>query len=171
MCGATLLIERFAKRSEPVSVMVFDLDNFKRINDRFGHVLGDETLRLFASVASINMRASDLLGRFGGEEFVAILPGNASEAAVAAERVRAAFEAAGVMVADQVVDATVSIGVASGSRAPTSFLHRGRRRRNKAKDNGRNRVELADEHPSAPPRDGRLAELQAGTRQAAALAS
>ncbi len=173
MCGATLLIERFAKRSEPVSVMVFDLDNFKRINDRFGHVLGDETLRLFASVASINMRASDLLGRFGGEEFVAILPGNASEAAVAAERVRAAFEAAGVMVADQVVDATVSIGVASGEPGADiiSLIAAADRALYKAKDNGRNRVELADEHPSAPPRDGRLAELQAGTRQAAALAS
>ncbi len=173
MSGATLLIERFAKRSEPVSVMVFDLDNFKRINDRFGHAMGDETLRLFASVASINMRASDLLGRFGGEEFVAILPGTASEAAVAAERVRAAFEAAGIMVADQVLSATVSIGVASGEPGADiiALIAAADRALYKAKDNGRNRVELADEYPSAPPRDGRLAELQTGTRQASALAS
>ena len=171
--GAMLLIERFEKRREPVSVMVFDLDNFKRINDCFGHAIGDETLCLFASVAGINMRASDLLGRFGGEEFVAILPGTASEAAVAAERVRAAFEAAGVMVADQLLSATVSIGVASGEPGADiiALIAAADRALYKAKDNGRNRVELADEYPSAPPRDGRLAELQTGTRQASALAS
>jgi diguanylate cyclase (GGDEF)-like protein len=173
MSGAMLLIERFEKRREPVSVMVFDLDNFKRINDRYGHAIGDETLCLFASVASINMRASDLLGRFGGEEFVAILPGTASEAAVAAERVRAAFEAAGVMVADHLLSATVSIGVASGEPGADiiALIAAADRALYKAKDNGRNRVELADERPSAPPRDGRLAELQTGTRQVQALAS
>src|SRR5258705_477782 len=112
--GARLLIERFAKRREPVSVLVFDLDHFKKINDHYGHAIGDEAIRLFASVASTNMRASDILGRFGGEEFVAVLPGSVSDAAVAAERVRAAFETAGVTGADRPLGATVSIGVASG---------------------------------------------------------
>jgi diguanylate cyclase (GGDEF)-like protein len=169
LAGATLLIERFGKRREPVSVLVFDLDNFKRINDCFGHALGDETLRLFASVASINMRASDLLGRFGGEEFVAILPGSAKDAAIAAERVRAAFEAAAVTVADEVVSATVSIGVASGEPGADiiTLIAAADRALYKAKENGRNRVELAEEHPSAPPRDGRLPELQAGRTAAA----
>ena len=173
LSGAALLIDRLEKRREPVSVLIFDLDNFKRINDGFGHAMGDETLRLFASVAGINMRASDLLGRFGGEEFVAILPGAANEAAVAAERVRAAFQAAGVVVADQLLSATVSIGVAGGEPGADiiALIAAADRALYKAKENGRNRVELADEHLSAPPRDGRLAELQAGTRQAAALAS
>ncbi len=173
LSGAALLIDRLEKRREPVSVLIFDLDNFKRINDGFGHAMGDETLRLFASVAGINMRASDLLGRFGGEEFVAILPGTANEAAVAAERVRAAFQAAGVVVADQLLSATVSIGVAGGEPGADiiALIAAADRALYKAKENGRNRVELADEHLSAPPRDGRLAELQAGTRQAAALAS
>ncbi len=53
--------------------MVFDLDHFKTINDRFGHGIGDETLRLFAATIGSNMRASDIVGRLGGEEFVAIL--------------------------------------------------------------------------------------------------
>ena len=133
--------------------MVFDLDYFKKINDRFGHAIGDEALRLFATVAGANMRASDILGRLGGEEFVAILPGSVTDAAVAAERVRAAFEAAGVTVADQPVGATVSIGVASGEpgadvlammAAADGALYR-------AKENGRNRVELADDVPAASP--------------------
>ncbi len=129
--------------------MVFDLDHFKKINDRFGHAIGDEALRLFASVAGINMRASDILGRFGGEEFVAILPGSANDAAVAAERVRAAFEAAGLTVADQPVGATVSIGVASGEPGADIMvmIAAADRALYKAKENGRNRVELADEHP------------------------
>jgi diguanylate cyclase (GGDEF)-like protein len=162
LSGATLLVERFEKRREPLSVMVFDLDNFKKVNDRFGHAIGDETLRLFASVASINMRASDIFGRFGGEEFVAILPGTVNDAAVAAERVRAAFEAAGVVVADQLLSATVSIGVASGEPGADviSLIAAADRALYRAKDNGRNRVELADERPSAPP-DGRLGQLPA----------
>ena len=83
---------RAAKR--PVSVLAFDLDHFKSINDNFGHTMGDAMLQLFASVARKTMRASDVIGRLGGEEFVAILSGTLAEAAIAAERVRAAFEAA-----------------------------------------------------------------------------
>jgi diguanylate cyclase (GGDEF)-like protein len=73
-----------------VSVLMFDLDHFKSINDTFGHPVGDEALRLFATTASANMRAADVVGRFGGEEFVAILPGNLADATVAGERVRTA---------------------------------------------------------------------------------
>jgi diguanylate cyclase (GGDEF)-like protein len=145
--NARQLIERFGRRREPVSVLAFDLDFFKRINDRFGHATGDEALKLFAMVAAANMRASDILGRLGGEEFVAILPGSISDAAVAAERVRAAFETAGLMVANQPVGATVSIGVASG--VPGSdvlvMIAAADRALYKAKENGRNRVALADD--------------------------
>ena len=79
----------------PVSVLAFDLDHFKSINDRFGHAVGDAVLQLFAKVVRKTMRANDIIGRLGGEEFVAILPGTLAEAAIAAERVRAAFAAAG----------------------------------------------------------------------------
>ena len=172
--AARLLTERFGKRCEPVSVLVFDLDHFKNVNDRFGHAMGDQTLRLFALIAGLNMRASDVLGRMGGEEFVAILPGSVKEAAVAAERVRAAFEVAGVMIADQPVSATVSIGAASGEPGADviAMIAAADKALYKAKENGRNRVELTDETPPAP-RDERLDTLpvQPGAVAVPALAS
>jgi diguanylate cyclase (GGDEF)-like protein len=171
--GARLLIERLGKRREPVSVLVFDLDHFKAINDRFGHPTGDEALRLFATVASANMRASDILGRLGGEEFVAVLPGSVSDAAVAAERVRAAFETACATMFDQPLGATVSIGVASGESGVDvlALIAAADKALYKAKANGRNRVELADESPSAlPEAAGRLEALPAASGQATAPA-
>src|SRR6266849_5281949 len=107
--AAYQLVARQAARRAPVSVLMFDLDHFKSINDRFGHRVGDEALRLFAATASANLRAADVVGRFGGEEFVAILPGNLADAATAAERMRMAFRAAAGTVADCRLDATVSI--------------------------------------------------------------
>ena len=160
--AAGLIGARQAKHNEPVSVLLFDLDHFKKINDRFGHGIGDAALRVFAETASANLRASDIVARFGGEEFVAILPGTIEDASVAAERVRAAFEAAGALVEGQPLAATVSIGVATGASgadvpamlaAADAALYR-------AKENGRNRVELADEPlgPSlAPEADARHA--------------
>jgi hypothetical protein len=78
-------------RMAPVTVLVFDLDRFKSINDQSGHAIGDAVLQLFAKVARETLRATDIVGRLGGEEFVALLPSTAAEAAVAAERVRAAL--------------------------------------------------------------------------------
>jgi diguanylate cyclase (GGDEF)-like protein len=144
------LVIRQAKKNEPVSVLMFDLDHFKRINDAFGHAMGDEALRLFATTASTNMRASDIIGRFGGEEFVAILPGTLADATIVAERVRKAFELAGVTVAGTPLGATVSVGAASGNAdmpvaallaAADAALYR-------AKGNGRNRVEGAEQAPT-----------------------
>ena len=121
------------------------------------------------------MRASDILGRFGGEEFVAILPGSVSEAAVAAERVRAAFEIAGVTVANLPVAATVSVGVASGEPGADvlAMIAVADKALYKAKANGRNQVALADECPAAAPRDERLDPLppEAGQVPAPAMAS
>jgi diguanylate cyclase (GGDEF)-like protein len=165
MAAAKGLIERFEKKREPLSVLVFDLDHFKQVNDRFGHVVGDHTLRLFALIAGLNMRTTDILGRMGGEEFVAILPGAPHDAAVAAERVRLAFEAAAVTIADQPVGATVSIGVASGEPGVdvNIMIAAADRALYKAKESGRNRTELADEYPSAPPRDNRLGDRPAAS--------
>ena len=109
---------------------MFDLDHFKSINDRFGHHVGDDVLRVFATVTRTTMRASDVIGRLGGEEFVAIVPGSLADAAAAAERVRVAFERRGVEVDGQVIAATVSIGAACGRRsANLDTLDRARRRR------------------------------------------
>ena len=124
---------------------MFDLDHFKSINDTFGHAIGDKALHLFAATASASMRACDIVGRFGGEEFVALLPGTIADAKVVAERVRKAFQTAGATVAGCDLNATVSVGAASGRpgtdivallAAADAALYR-------AKANGRNRVEAA----------------------------
>ena len=108
------LIAREAREQRPVSVLIFDIDHFKSINDRFGHAEGDTVLKLFADVVVNNLRLTDLSGRIGGEEFAALLPCSIEEAMVAAERVREAFAASGVVCEEKPVDTTVSIGVAGG---------------------------------------------------------
>ena len=107
--------DRQCHAKAPVSVLAFDLDHFKSINDRFGHDMGDAMLQLFAAVARKTMRANDVIGRLGGEEFVAILSGTLADGTVAAERVRVAFEAATRAPNGHQIPATVSIGVACGS--------------------------------------------------------
>jgi diguanylate cyclase (GGDEF)-like protein len=153
IAAARLLSARQAKSKQAVSVLMFDLDHFKTINDRFGHAVGDEALRRFATVAGTTLRASDIVGRYGGEEFMAVLPSTREAAAIAAERVRAAFEAGAAAVVDCPIAATVSIGVASGEpgadimtmlAAADAALYR-------AKTNGRNRIEIADELAKAVP--------------------
>lgn len=143
------MIEREAKGGRPVTVMIFDIDHFKSINDRFGHPAGDEMLKLFSTVVVNNLRISDLSGRIGGEEFAALLPCALEEGVLVAERVREAFETSGVVVDDGAVDTTVSIGVAGGpagtelevllASADTALYQ--------AKRGGRNRVEAAEELP------------------------
>ncbi|HEY2248063.1 MAG TPA: GGDEF domain-containing protein [Bradyrhizobium sp.] len=143
------VIEREAVAGRPVCVMIFDIDHFKSINDRFGHPAGDEVLKLFATIVVNNLRLSDHSGRIGGEEFAALLPCPLDEGVVAAERVREAFEGAGIVCEDGKVDTTVSIGVAGGpagtelevllAAADTALYQ--------AKRGGRNRVEAAEELP------------------------
>ena len=158
LASAQRLINRRADSHEPVSVLMFDLDHFKSVNDRFGHLVGDEALRLFAATANANLRASDLIGRFGGEEFVAVLPSPLADAVAAAERVRIAFEAVAASVAGCDVGATVSAGAASGVPGTdiASLLMRADSGLYRAKANGRNRVEVAEEEmktifTTAPP--------------------
>jgi diguanylate cyclase (GGDEF)-like protein len=143
------VIEREAKAGRPVTVLIFDIDHFKSINDRFGHPAGDEILKLFAIVIVNTLRLTDLSGRIGGEEFAALLPCSLDEGVIAAERVREAFESSGIVVEEGPVDTTVSIGVAGGpagtelevllAAADTALYQ--------AKRSGRNRVETAEELP------------------------
>jgi diguanylate cyclase (GGDEF)-like protein len=143
------VIEREAHAGRPVTVMIFDIDHFKSINDRFGHPAGDEILKLFSAIVINSLRITDLSGRIGGEEFAALLPCSLEEAVVAAERVREAFESSGIVDETGPVDTTVSIGVAGGpagtelevllAAADTALYQ--------AKRGGRNRVEAAEELP------------------------
>jgi diguanylate cyclase (GGDEF)-like protein len=142
--AANRMIEQRGRKSQPVSVLMFDLDKFKSINDRFGHAGGDDALKVFAATASANVRTTDVVGRLGGEEFACIVPGNAEEAGVIAERLRAAFQAAGVVIVGHQMGATVSIGVATAIPpvAIEPLLARGDAALYRAKNNGRNRVEF-----------------------------
>jgi diguanylate cyclase (GGDEF)-like protein len=143
------VIEREANAGRPVTVLIFDIDHFKSINDRFGHPAGDEILKLFSAVVVNSLRITDLSGRIGGEEFAALLPCSLEEGVLAAERVRETFAASGIKVDEGPVDTTVSIGVAGGpagtelevllAAADTALYQ--------AKRGGRNRVEAAEELP------------------------
>src|SRR5262245_8619388 len=141
---AERLIRKQAWKNQPVTVLMFDLDHFKKINDRFGHAVGDEALRVFARTATVSLRASDVIGRLGGEEFAAVLTSDLSVALVAAERVRAAFAAAAAEVVGESVAATVSIGIAAPTEMPcdlAAVLARADAALYRAKKAGRNRVE------------------------------
>ena len=140
------------RRPRPFTVLAFDLDHFKSINDRFGHSVGDEVLRLFASVASTSLRVTDFVSRLGGEEFAAIIPGSLDEGIVIAERVRVAFESAARTVAGRYLGATVSVGVAAHAAATNfdALLARADEALYAAKRAGRNRVEAELPHVDAP---------------------
>jgi diguanylate cyclase (GGDEF)-like protein len=136
----------------PVTLLMFDLDNFKAINDCHGHAIGDETLRLFAKTAVANMRIGDVIGRLGGEEFAAVVPGDGSIAVMIAERVRDAFETAGAEVLGRQINATVSIGAAwtVENVSVDLVLADADAALYRAKAAGRNRVMLAEQPVFAP---------------------
>jgi diguanylate cyclase (GGDEF)-like protein len=144
------MIEREEKAGRPVTVLIFDIDHFKSVNDRFGHPAGDEILKLFANVLVHTLRITDIVGRVGGEEFAAMLPCSIPEAVVAAERVRTVFESAGVQVDETPLATSVSIGVAGGAPGTdlNALLASADTALYRAKRGGRNRVEVsAEEEP------------------------
>lgn len=143
------LMEREADAGRPITVIIFDIDHFKSVNDRFGHATGDEVLKLFSETVVASLRATDLIGRVGGEEFAALLPCGLDEAMLAAERVREAFQNSGVAIDDEPLATTVSIGIAGGpahteldvlmASADTALYQ--------AKRGGRNQVKAITEQP------------------------
>jgi diguanylate cyclase (GGDEF)-like protein len=144
--AAGVLMAASKPKSKPVSLLAFDLDHFKSVNDRYGHKAGDAVLDLFARVVRKTMRAGDVIGRIGGEEFVAVLSGTLAEAGIAAERVRDAFEAAALSPDSPKIPVTVSIGVACGlpDVSIDTLIVRADALLYRAKANGRNRVERDD---------------------------
>jgi diguanylate cyclase (GGDEF)-like protein len=141
------LMRQHGTEERSVSVMLFDLDHFKSINDRFGHALGDRVLQIFADTVSINLRPTDIFGRLGGEEFAACLRNvGVDYTVVLAERIRAEFENAAAMVNGSAVGGTVSVGVVVSHEAPFdlhTLLGRADQALYAAKEHGRNRVELS----------------------------
>lgn len=137
---AKLEIERSIRYGYAISLLMLDIDHFKRVNDYHGHFVGDDILRQVAQCASESMRASDLLCRWGGEEFVALVPGTAAEAAKAAENLRKCIEQHDF---PKVGKTTISIGVAKLREAEdmSDWMRRADSALYRAKSNGRNRVE------------------------------
>ncbi|WP_210396479.1 GGDEF domain-containing protein [Motiliproteus sediminis] len=130
------------------AVLMCDLDRFKRINDNHGHLIGDKVLRQAAAVLTDNLRKSDTIARFGGEEFMAILPGlNAAEAKRLAEELRQAFEACEISDgANGTIPVTTSIGLTDyqpGERIE-ELLERADQLLYQAKQKGRNQVVASD---------------------------
>ncbi|TAJ70487.1 MAG: PleD family two-component system response regulator [Phenylobacterium sp.] len=140
------LMRRANQGGEPVSLLVIDIDHFKKVNDSFGHDVGDEVLAEFAVRLASNVRAIDLPVRLGGEEFVVVMPDTELEdARRIAERIR--LHAAGapfrVMGGQELLSVTISIGVACSAGAedtPTALLKRADEAVYEAKSRGRNRV-------------------------------
>lgn len=133
--------------AQPMSVLMFDIDHFKTINDCYGHDAGDQAIVEFAALVHSMLRSSDTLGRWGGEEFVAILPNTPLEGAHhLAERIRKSVAKDDLRLAGVRVGFTVSIGVACIDPCDESFWAMIKRADDAlygAKASGRNRVELA----------------------------
>jgi diguanylate cyclase (GGDEF)-like protein len=140
-------LKRQAANPRPLAVMLLDLDNFKAINDRFGHAIGDRVLQIFAETGNRCMRRMDLFGRLGGEEFAALLLDATRERACSiAEELRAGFAEATSEVEGRPVVATVSIGIVVSHDAALdlpALLAQADHALYRAKDGGRNRIEIA----------------------------
>lgn len=149
-------VARTLRHRRPLALLMFDLDHFKQVNDRFGHLVGDGLLELFGAILRTELRASDLPCRYGGEEFLVIAPETtAAQAKVVADRVRLVFRARSVEVEAGGAH-TVSVGISSSDRlevplegrallmAADDALYR-------AKAAGRDRVEVSLRPPGPPP--------------------
>jgi diguanylate cyclase (GGDEF)-like protein len=137
-------LERVKRTSRPFSLLIFDGDRFKRVNDTYGHPVGDQILQHLSRVARSVLRGYDVLARYGGEEFIAMLPdANASQALLLGERLRKMVEQRPFLTEEgETIRATVSVGVAQ-AKAPyekKDLISHADQALYRAKEAGRNRV-------------------------------
>lgn len=138
-------VEQWQQHGNSLLIAMLDLDHFKRINDNYGHLAGDRVLKLIASVLRKRVRGSDFIARFGGEEFVLLVPDTSLAAgAKLAEALRAAIEACPFHFKGEPVTVTVSMGMTAFKAGEHSdvVLKRADQALYRAKNAGRNRVEL-----------------------------
>lgn len=135
---------RSHRYSQSLAILMIDLDKFKLVNDTHGHAAGDEVLKALVRISSDALRKSDILARFGGEEFVVLLPhADIKEASMLAERLRKAIENSEIKVEELTLHVTVSIGVsilAAHESDSTEMLARADQAMYNAKNSGRNKV-------------------------------
>ena len=148
------ILERELSRAEReggyVSAIMADLDHFKRINDTYGHMAGDGVLRVTARRMLSLIRNYDSVGRYGGEEFLIVLPGcNGDHAAALGERLRECIGRDNMDIPEGMIAVTISLGVATGRKGRkcdvNSLVRAADLALYRAKKNGRNRVEVASE--------------------------
>lgn len=142
--AAAAEIARARRTQGRAAVLIIDIDHFKRVNDSYGHLFGDQVLLGVATTVAQQLRQSDLLGRFGGEEFVVLLPGSdINEAFHAAERLRSQVGSMAIAVDDVPVSVTVSVGMAvigDHGKDLVELLTAADLALYRAKETGRNRV-------------------------------
>jgi len=144
-------VDRSSRYRLPLSVLMFDVDHFKKFNDKFGHEMGDKVLQAVAATTRATVRAADIACRYGGEEFLVILPStDLDHAALAGERLRLAIETMRV----EGLAVTVSLGVASygvgGATTPERIVDAADKALYRSKAEGRNRVTVMT-RPAEPP--------------------
>lgn len=138
--------KRYQRYKHTCSLLMFDIDHFKRINDTYGHPAGDEVIRQTAAVVKDCVRDIDICGRYGGEEFTIILVDtNAEGATIVAERLRKAIEANTVYYDEHVINFTISLGVAEihdQITTPVEWIDASDRGLYRAKRAGRNQTQI-----------------------------
>ncbi len=135
---------RCARYERPLSLLLFDLDHFKLVNDQHGHLAGDFILKRLAEIVSKHIRKEEAFARFGGEEFAIIMPETTGErASIFAEKIRRMVESTSFVYEDREIAVSVSIGVCEMGpyREPKAFLQAADEYLYRAKSGGRNRVE------------------------------
>ncbi len=145
-------VARAKRNDSTLGLGIFDVDHFKRVNDTYGHVAGDETLREVVRRVAETTRLYDGLGRLGGEEFLMILPGATPEDGQAVfERARQAVCACSIDCSGRQIDVTISLGgaISGGDESADEVMVRADEALYRAKQRGRNRVEMA-ESPAGP---------------------
>ncbi len=140
------LQSRYQRSADTFCVMLIDIDNFKLINDNYGHLVGDEVLRRFARIVFASIRAEDYFARYGGDEFCILLPSTRlDEAMILANRLRQSYANTPHMINDEVIQSTISIGVTEASSLGGVYdavIALADKALYQAKNSGRNRVQL-----------------------------
>ncbi|MBI4962365.1 MAG: diguanylate cyclase [Desulfomonile tiedjei] len=140
-------LDRSRRETAPLGLVMLDLDHFKQVNDSYGHQAGDAVLGDVARMMTSSLRSYDSAGRYGGEEFIMVLPGcNAQDSKVIAERLRLLATATPIETSGGVLSVTISLGVAatdgSGHCEASSLIREADEALYSAKRQGRNRVEV-----------------------------
>jgi len=139
---------RFQRYQKPVSLVMFDIDHFKKVNDTYGHQAGDEALRNTSMIIQQSMRTTDIAGRFGGEEFAVILPETDKESAmIFCERIRSSIEKSTITYENFTFQFTASMGIcelSSEIKTANQWLEYADQALFKSKNNGRNQVTIYD---------------------------